>query len=282
MEGTVKKRLQYERSRPVDVGGDLSLPRKRMMADDMVLLARMVRMSANKPNGIPREDNSLLHTALFAQVSPEQAEELLPFLMEAHYDKGECIFREGDTDHRMYLLESGKVKLIRTSSDDRVQLLSIHARGEVLGEIPVFDPDGGPRTASAIAMTDDTRVVWLEHDALFAWLDKHPLVAVDMLQVLARRMRENNERISDLVFMDVPARLAKTLVNLGSRFGEPIEEGLLVPHDLTQEEMAQLVGSSRETVNKALTDFSNRGWIARRGRSVVIYQPGMLIRRSRR
>ncbi|OZG65679.1 Crp/Fnr family transcriptional regulator [Bifidobacterium hapali] len=239
-------------------------------------------MSTNSPNESHDEGNSLLHTALFAQVSREQAEELLPYLMEARYDKGECIFREGDTDHRMYLLESGKVKLIRTASDKRVQLLSIHARGEVLGEIPVFDPNGGPRTASAIAMTAGTRVVWLEHDALFAWLDRYPRVAVDMLQVLARRMRENNERISDLVFMDVPARLAKTLVNLGSRFGEPIEEGLLVPHDLTQEEMAQLVGSSRETVNKALTDFSNRGWITRRGRSVIIYQPGMLIRRSRR
>ena len=95
------------------------------------------------------------------------------------------IFREGDTDHRMYLLERGRVKLIRQSSDRRVQLLSIHAYGEVLGEIPVFDPHGGPRTASAVAMTSDTKVVWLEHDALFAWLDEHPRVAVDMLQVLA-------------------------------------------------------------------------------------------------
>ena len=113
-------------------------------------------------------------------------------------------------------------------------------------------------------------------------MDEHPRVAIDMLQVMASRQRGNNERISDLVFMDVPARLAKTLLNLGSRFGEPVEQGLKVPHDLTQEELAQLVGSSRETVNKALMDFSNRGWIARDGRSIIIFQPGMLIRRSRR
>ena len=61
-----------------------------------------------------------------------------------------------------------------------------------------------------------------------------------------------------------------------------MEEGLQVPHDLTQEEMAQLVGSSRETVNKALMDFANRGWIARNGRTIIIYQPGALIRRSQR
>ena len=227
-------------------------------------------MSLETPNAFADEENILLHTALFKQVSPAEAEELLPHLKHATFDKGDYIFSEGDTDQRMYLLEQGRVKLIRTSSDDRVQLLSIHAPGEVLGEIPVFYFHGGPR------------VVWLEHDALFAWLDEHPRVAIDMLQVMASRQRGNNERISDLVFMDVPARLAKTLLNLGSRFGEPVEQGLKVPHDLTQEELAQLVGSSRETVNKALMDFSNRGWIARDGRSIIIFQPGMLIRRSRR
>lgn len=234
-----------------------------------------------KANEMPDEENVLLHTALFKQVSPDQAEELLPALQRAVFDKGDYIFSEGDTDHRIYLLEEGKVKLIRESNDNRVQLISIHARGEVLGEIPVFDPHGGPRTASAVAMGNGTSVVWMEHQALFAWLDKYPRVAVDMLQVLANRMRANYERISDLVFMDVPARLAKTLLNLAVRFGEPVEEGVKVPHDLTQEEMAQLVGSSRETVNKALMDFANRGWIARQGRSIIIYQPGMLIRRSR-
>ena len=104
----------------------------------------------------------------------------------------------------------------------------------------------------------------------------------DALHDYVERMRANIERISDLVFMDVPARLAKTLLNLGARFGEPVEAGLKVPHDLTQEELAQLVGSSRETVNKALMDFANRRWIAREGRSIIIYQPGMLIRRSQR
>ena len=231
---------------------------------------------------MPEQENILFHTALFKQVSPEQAGELIEYLNQGVYNRGDVIFRQGSTDHRMYLLESGRVKLIRESADHRVQLLSIHAPGEMLGEIPVFDPKGGPRTASALAMHDGTQVVWLEREVLLHWLDEHPKVAVDMLQVMAGRMRDNNERISDLVFMDVPARLAKTLINLASRFGEPIEAGVKVPHDLTQEELAQLVGSSRETVNKALMDFANRGWIARDGRSIVIYQPGMLIRRSRR
>ncbi|WEV72192.1 Crp/Fnr family transcriptional regulator [Bifidobacterium sp. ESL0790] len=234
-----------------------------------------------KPNEISEEKNELLQTALFKHVSPADAEELLPHMKHAQFDKNDYIFREGSTDQRMYILERGRVKLIREASDNRVQLLSIHTRGEFLGEIPVFDPTGGPRTASAVAMRNGTQVGWIEHDTLFAWLNKHPRVAVDMLQVMANRMRANNEQISDLVFMDVPARLAKTLLDLATRFGEPVEAGVKVPHDLTQEEMAQLVGSSRETVNKALMDFANRGWIARDGRAIIIYQPGMLIRRSR-
>lgn len=238
-------------------------------------------MGENRRDAGNKGDAMLLQAALFRQVPIEQARELMGHLRRAVFGKGERIFEEGGTDHRLYLLESGRVKLIRRSEDERTQLLSIHTHGELLGEIPVFDPHGGPRTASAVAMVNGTRVLWLERVALFDWLDRHPRVAIDMLQVLAKRMRANNERIADLVFMDVSARLAKMLLNLASRFGEPIEAGLKVSHGLTQEEMAQLVGSSRETVNKALMDFTNRGWIARKGHDIVIYQPGMLIRRSR-
>lgn len=118
--------------------------------------------------------NPLLETALFKQVSEEQARELVPYLHHEEYDKGEYIFTEGDTDQRMYVIQEGRVKLTRQSVDKRVQLLSIHTRGELLGEIPVFDPQGGPRTANAVAMVDGTQVVWLDHDALFAWLSKYP------------------------------------------------------------------------------------------------------------
>lgn len=227
----------------------------------------------------PKDEDLLLRTALFRRVSADDARQLLPHLRRHTFPKEGYIFHQGATDQDMFVIASGRVKLARESSG-RIKLLSIHGRGEILGEIPVFDPKGGPRTANAIAMTNDTDILTLSHDALYEWLDVHPEVAVNMLQVLARRMRKNNERISDLVFMDVPGRLAKTLIDLAVRFGEPVEQGLVVPHDLTQEELAQLVGATRETVNKALMDFTNRGWLARDGRTIIIYQPGRLIRRS--
>jgi CRP-like cAMP-binding protein len=87
--------------------------------------------------------------------------------------------------------------------------------------------------------------------------------------------------LSDLVFTDVPGRVAKALLDLSSRFGRSSEEGILVAHDLTQEELAQLVGASRETVNKALADFATRGWIKLEARAVVLIDVERIQRRAR-
>jgi CRP-like cAMP-binding protein len=86
--------------------------------------------------------------------------------------------------------------------------------------------------------------------------------------------------MADLVFSDVPGRVAKALLDLGDKFGEETAEGLSVTHDLTQEELAQLVGASRETVNKALADFAGRGWIQLESRSVVLLDVERLRRRA--
>ena len=98
---------------------------------------------------------------------------------------------------------------------------------------------------------------------------------------LAQRLRRTNESLSDLVFSDVPGRVAKALLDLADRFGTATDKGVHVPHDLTQEELAQLVGASRETVNKSLADFVSRGWIRLEGRAVTLLDVDRLARRAR-
>jgi CRP-like cAMP-binding protein len=113
------------------------------------------------------------------------------------------------------------------------------------------------------------------------WIEAHPEVGERLLQVLARRLRRTNDSVADLIFTDVPGRVAKSLLQLARQFGSQ-ESGLLrVTHDLTQEEIAQLVGASRETVNKALADFAHRGWLRLEGKSVLILEPERLARRAR-
>jgi hypothetical protein len=148
----------------------------------------------------------------------------------------------------------------------------------MFGELSLFDP--GPRTSSATAVTD-AKLLSLGQEKLLPWLAENPMVSLQLLARLAQRLRRTNEAVGDLVFSDVPGRVAKALIDLGDRFGKQTDEGLFVHHDLTQEELAQLVGASRETVNKALADFASRGWVKLETRSVEILDVERLSKRAR-
>jgi CRP/FNR family transcriptional regulator, cyclic AMP receptor protein len=215
---------------------------------------------------------------LFAALDDEDATALRATMSPVHLDRGEILFKEGQDGDELYVIVSGKIKLGRTSVDGRDNLLSISGPGEMFGELSLFDP--GPRTATATAVAE-SELIALRNDQLHAFLENRPAVALQMLQALARRLRRTNDNLSDLVFTDVPGRVAKALLDLSNRFGRPAETGILVAHDLTQEELAQLVGASRETVNKALADFATRGWLKLEARAVVLLDVERLQRRAR-
>jgi CRP-like cAMP-binding protein len=220
-----------------------------------------------------------LRTApLFAAIDDDAAAALRASMIEVRLAKGDVLFTEGEPGEKLFLIESGKIKLGHTAPDGRESLIAVLGAGEMLGELSLFDP--GPRTATAVAVTQ-TKVLAMGHEALLPWLVGRPDLAVSLLAALARRLRRTNEAMADLVFSDVPGRVAKALLDLGAKFGEDSAEGLLVHHELTQEELAQLVGASRETVNKALADFSQRGWIRIEQRSVILLDVERLERRAR-
>ena len=127
----------------------------------------------------------------------------------------------------------------------------------------------------------DTRLARLKKSSLRPWLNNRPEIAEQLLRVLARRLRRTNDALADLIFTDVPGRVAKNLLQMAGRFGTRDGGVLRVTHDLTQEEIAQLVGSSRETVNKTLSDFAQRGWLRIEAKAVVIMDMERLYNRSR-
>ncbi len=224
-------------------------------------------------------DNSVVLAApLFASLDPDAASELLASMTERSFVRGETVFSENETGDRLYVIVDGKIKLGRSSGDGRENLIAVLGPGEMFGELSLFDP--GPRTATATALAP-TRVLELGHPTLVTWLESSPRVATHLLAAIARRLRRTNEAMADLVFSDVPGRVAKALLDLSTRFGEETDEGIRVAHDLTQEELAQLVGASRETVNKALADFAARGWVRREGRAIVLLAIDRLERRAR-
>ena len=223
-------------------------------------------------------DDALMQAPLFSALDAEAAAALRASMAEMRVQRGGIIFAEGEAGERMYVVLDGKVKLGQTSPDGRESLLAVLGPGEVFGELSLFDP--GPRTATATAVTD-TVVVGLGHADLRPWLTGRPEVAESLLQALAQRLRRTHEALADLVFSDVPGRVAKQLLDLADKFGQPGPDGVLVHHDLTQEELAQLVGASRETVNKALADFTQRGWVEVDQRQVLLIDMERLARRAR-
>ena len=224
------------------------------------------------------EDSIIARIPLFERMSPEEREELRGMMSQTTLRRGEVLFNEGDSGDRLYILLTGKVKLGHTSVDGRENLLAVLGPGEVVGELTLFDP--GPRSTTATAVAT-TELLALEHNQLMGFIDSHPTLAKDMLRALAVRLRRTNIALADLVFSDVPGRVAKALLDLAERFGAPTEDGIHVPHDLTQEELAQLVGASRETINTSLAEFVSRGWIRLEGRAVTLIDVERLKRRAR-
>src|SRR5712691_3096962 len=220
----------------------------------------------------------LRRAPLFDALDDDGARTLRRQMAEVELSRGEHLFNEGEDGDRLYVVLEGKMKLTRAAADGRENLISVIGPGEMFGELSLFDPR--PRTSSASAVTDATLAA-LAHDTLRSWLLERPDVSMHMLQALARRLRRANDVVADLVFTDVPGRVAKNLLDLAARFGVQQRDGLHVHHDLTQEELAQLVGASRETVNKALADFAARGWLQISARSVLILDTDRLRKRAR-
>ena len=223
-------------------------------------------------------DGALAQLPLFAALDDDAAAALNAAMSTRSLVRGHVVFHEGDPGDRLFVVLDGKVKISRSAADGRENLLAVLGPGEMFGELSLFDP--GPRTATATAVTD-SRLASLDHIDLRPLLLERPGVAVHLLQALAQRLRRTNEAMADLVFTDVPGRVAKALLDLSDKFGVEEDGGVRVRHDLTQEELAQLVGASRETVNKALSEFANRGWLRIEGRSVLLLEPDRLERRAR-
>jgi CRP/FNR family transcriptional regulator, cyclic AMP receptor protein len=179
---------------------------------------------------------------------------------------GHLVFAEGQPGDHLYIIISGKVK-IGCSHKGLENLFSVMGPSDMFGELAILDP--APRTSTATTITN-LHAVSMDREALRACVNDHPEIAQQMMRMLARRVRRTTDKIADQIFTDVHGRVAKQLLLLAQRFGTREGEGMRATHNLTQKEMAQLVGASREAVNKALADFAERGWIDLRDHGSVL------------
>jgi CRP/FNR family cyclic AMP-dependent transcriptional regulator len=193
------------------------------------------------------------------------------------FPRGHTVFSQGQTGDRLYVIDTGKVKVARVTTEGRTQLIAVLGPGNVFGELAVVDAE--PRSFTVTTLTDVSAAT-MSRGAMQRWMRHRPEIADQLLRLLARRLHRTNGVLFDQIHTDVPGRVAKQLLYLAQRFGVSDGGALRVDHELTQTELAQFVGSTRESVNAALVNFTARGWIRTSGKTVVIHDAQGLARRA--
>ena len=209
---------------------------------------------------------------LFAQLAADALEELAGSLRPRRLGSGAAVFYRGDSGTSLCIIDEGRVKIALASADGREVVIDLLGPGDVFGELALLD--GQARSADAVTV-EPTRLLLLERDEFIRFLLERPQVAVQLLGVLAGRLRRDAHLLEDAAFLDVPARLARTLL----RLAEPGEDGIARTPRLRQTDLAGLTGTTRETLNKWLGFYHDQGLIRREEGRIAVLQPDGLRRR---
>jgi CRP-like cAMP-binding protein len=196
----------------------------------------------------------LAQVPLFAQLPPDELAELGKRVRRRRYTRGDTIFYEGDPGAFLCIVHAGRIKLSLTSPEGREIIIDLLGPGNVFGELALLD--GEPRSADAVA-TEPTELLLLERDEFRRFLLDRPSLALELLSVMSQRIRRDTRLLQDAAFLDVQARLARTIL-LRAQVGDG---GALVTPRLNQSDLAGLVGTTRETLNKWIGIFQELGLI---------------------
>jgi CRP-like cAMP-binding protein len=176
----------------------------------------------------------------------------------SNHPAGAVIFLKGDPGKSMLAVVRGRVKICAHSSEGKELILNIIERGGLFGEIALFD--GEPRTADAIAL-EETDLLSLERSKFQPFFKENPDLALRLLGVVCKRFRETSEHLEDCLFREAPSRLARCLLRLSGAFGKNVDGGILLDIKLSQQQLGNYVGVSRETVNKQLGEWQRDGLV---------------------
>jgi CRP-like cAMP-binding protein len=187
-----------------------------------------------------------------------------------HFGAGDTVFYEGDPGTSLCVIQSGRIKLSLISTSGREVIIDLLAPGDFFGELALLD--GEPRSADAVA-TESTDLLLLQRQDFLQFLEEHPKLCIALLAELSRRLRRDTQLIQDAAFLDVPARIARVILRLAEPQGDA---AVRATPRLNQTNLAGLVGTTRETLNKFLGMYQDDGWIRLdRGRIFVLNEDAL-------
>ncbi|HEX5211503.1 MAG TPA: Crp/Fnr family transcriptional regulator [Pseudolabrys sp.] len=230
-------------------------------------------MAANLQTRLkPLDKESLLRSHPFFKALDNQiVDRLAPRALTRQVKKGTLLFRKGDAGTNLYAVSAGAVRVSAPSDEGKDTVFNLIVPGEIFGEIAFLD--GGPRTADAV-MIESGELVVIERRDFLPLLRDYPELAVRLLEILCGRLRHTSEQIEDVVFLKLKARLAKALLYLHERFSSERQKTMKV----TQREISQLVGASRESANKQLRKWQRQKWVKLERGGLSILSPDALRR----
>jgi CRP-like cAMP-binding protein len=219
----------------------------------------------------------LRRTRLFAGLSEPILRALADRAIERSFPRHGRLFYQGDPGTGLFVVASGLVKVVVTSEDGEEMVLVTLGPGEALGELSVVD--GGPRSASAEAL-EPTVALMITRPVLLELAARDRALTEALLHTLGGLLRRLTEQASDLVFLDLPGRMAKLLAGLAAERGLETPDGVELDAALTQTDLAGMVGASRQSVNQLLQGFARRGYLQVQGRRIVVHRLDLLRRRA--
>lgn len=216
----------------------------------------------------------LRRSSLFAKLGDSEIDAVLAHASVTRHAEGDQIFAKGDPGNSMMAVLKGRVMISTPSQDGRQVVLTVMRDGDVFGEIALLD--GKERTADATAATECELLI-VPRRSLLQLLERRPELCIELLIVLCERLRRTNEQVEDLAFLDLEARIAKVLVRLAEENGKSQQTARPPGIKISQRALGELVGGSRESVNKHLQDWKRSGIIAIEKGSIVIHDIEALV-----
>jgi CRP/FNR family transcriptional regulator, cyclic AMP receptor protein len=209
----------------------------------------------------------LARVSIFKGLSPDALTTLSLALKPMTFVKDAVIVGQDDQGDALYIIESGRVKVVLYGESGREMILTIFKPGEFFGEMSLLD--GQPRSANVIAL-QESRVLTLSRDDFVRHLEASPSTALKILGEMSLRLRRADEIIGNLALLDVYGRVARVLIDMARRDGEQTDEGVLIKHRPTQQDLASMIGTSRETVSRVLSEFQRRGFLSMQGKNILV------------
>lgn len=192
------------------------------------------------------------------KLNSKEIQKLKNIFIQKHYKKDEVIFFEGEKGEGLYLIETGKVKLVKMTESGEELTLNIYRDNEVFAEIVIFDQ--GPYPATAIAMKDSV-INKIETKNLNSFIKKYPNISTKIMKIITKRLRRAQENARDLGLKNSKKRIASLLNYLAERHGIKENDKIKINISLTQQEIANMIGTTRETVSRTINSFKKEGYI---------------------